>query len=85
MTPNRNSQKEDLRHLGVSVGGKKIIDLFSGTGALSMPFVEAGYAPILHVEVDAVKRRILESNFAGFDVYCAYDIRDISMLPVSHM
>lgn len=56
------------------------IDLFSGAGGLSEGFIQAGYTPIAHVEIDAAACKTLETRLAyhqlkgknNLDIYYDY-------------
>ena len=65
----------------------RFIDLFAGCGGLSEGFIQAGYAPVAHVEMDkaacfTLKTRMayhwLKKNGKLAD-YCAYLRGEISM------
>ncbi len=43
------------------------IDLFAGAGGLSEGFIQAGFNPIAHVEMNAMAARTLETKGIEFD------------------
>ena len=63
-----------------------VIDLFAGAGGLSEGFVQAGFVPIAHVEMDKDACNTLKTrscyhylrNNGQLDVYCAYLKGDIT-------
>lgn len=47
-----------------SKGQVRFIDLFAGCGGLSEGFIQAGYAPVAHVEIDQAACYTLKTRMA---------------------
>ena len=47
-----------------SKGQVRFIDLFAGCGGLSEGFIQAGYAPVAHVEIDQSACYTLKTRMA---------------------
>ena len=50
--------------IGINQDGYTFIDLFAGAGGLSEGFVQAGFCPIAHVEMNEFAARTLETRMA---------------------
>ena len=46
----------------------RFIDLFAGCGGLSEGFIQAGYAPVAHVEMNAYACRTLKTQRACYRI-----------------
>ena len=49
-----------------SKGQVRFIDLFAGCGGLSEGFIQAGYAPVAHVEIDQAACYALKTRMAYY-------------------
>ena len=56
-----------MKHSSVTAGSYNFIDLFAGAGGLSEGFIQAGFSPVAHVEMNAFAAQILETR-TGY--YC---------------
>ena len=71
---------------GVSSQSNTFIDLFAGAGGLSEGFIQAGFRPVAHVEMDEYAARTLETRTAYYylkskkdlDLYKKYMLGKIS-------
>lgn len=66
--------------------GLNYIDLFAGAGGLSEGFIQAGFSPVAHVEMNAYASKTLETRQAYYylknngntDIYYKYELGEIS-------
>lgn len=66
--------------------GLNYIDLFAGAGGLSEGFIQAGFSPVAHVEMNAYASKTLETRLAYYylkdngmtDVYYKYELGEIT-------
>lgn len=56
-----------MKHSSVTAGSYNFIDLFAGAGGLSEGFIQAGFSPVAHVEMNAFAAQTLETR-TGY--YC---------------
>ena len=50
-----------MEHTGATEAPYNFIDLFAGAGGLSEGFIQAGFSPIAHVEMNPYAAQTLES------------------------
>lgn len=56
-----------MKHSSATAGSYNFIDLFAGAGGLSEGFIQAGFSPVAHVEMNAFAAQTLETR-TGY--YC---------------
>ena len=49
----------------------RFIDLFAGCGGLSEGFIQVGYAPVAHVEMNEAACRMMKMHGACYRIECA--------------
>ena len=70
-----------MKHSSATAGSYSFIDLFAGAGGLSEGFIQAGFSPVAHVEMNAFAAQTLETR-TGY--YCLKEKRTARCLSQLH-
>ena len=57
-----------MKHSSATAGSYNFIDLFAGAGGLSEGFIQAGFSPVAHVEMNTFAAQTLETRTGYYDL-----------------
>lgn len=55
-----------MERINATTGSYNFIDLFAGAGGLSEGFIQAGFSPVAHVEMNPYAAQAIEINCLDF-------------------